>query len=71
MAGAPSQQQSILSGVQMAQAGQPGKVARVDMVTDLEQGSENKLNCLSLQSSQTWRFSPILLDYDPENYFYE
>lgn len=69
MTGAPSQQQSILSGVQMAQAGQPGKVARIDMVTDLEQGSENKLNCLSLQPPQTWRFSPILLDCDPENNF--
>lgn len=42
MTGAPSQQQSMLSGVQMAQAGQPGKVAGIDMATDLEQGSRSK-----------------------------
>ena len=46
MAGAPSQQQPMLSGVQMAQAGQPGKATRTGLVTDLEQGCENKLGYL-------------------------
>lgn len=69
MTGAPNQQQSMLSGVQMAQAGQPGKVAGIEMVADLKQGRGNKLNCLSLQHPQSWRISPVLLDCDPENDF--
>jgi hypothetical protein len=35
MAGAPSQQQPMLSGVQMAQASQPGKVAGIEMYLSL------------------------------------
>lgn len=62
MTGAPSQQQSMLSGVQMTQASQPGKVEGIDMVAELEQGSGNKLHCLSLKHPQNWRISPILLD---------
>lgn len=59
MTGAPSQQQSILSGVQMAQAGQPGKVAGIDIVADLEQGSGNKPNCLSLHIPRAGDFLPF------------
>lgn len=60
MAGAPSQQQPMLSGVQMAQAGQPGKVTGIGMVADLEQGSGNKLGYLGPQRPQSWRYSPFL-----------
>lgn len=54
----------MLSGVQMAQAGQPGKVTRIGLVTDLEQGCENKLGYLPhfpLTPSpglETFSFSP-------------
>lgn len=50
MAGAPSQQQPMLSGVQMAQAGQPGKVAGVERKLTLSRGAGgNKLDYLGLQ----------------------
>lgn len=68
MAGAPSQQQPMLSGVQMAQAGQPGKVTRTGLVTDLEQECENKLGYLPhfpLTPSpelETFSFSPLGCD---------
>lgn len=43
MPGAPNQQQPLLSGVQMAQAGQPGKVTWTDCT-----GVWNELDHLSL-----------------------
>ena len=66
MAGAPSQQQPLLSGVQMAQAGQTGKVAEDDMVADSKQGNRDKLDCLGPQYPRVGDFLLSSLDCDPE-----
>lgn len=65
MAGAPNQQQPLLSGVQMAQAGQTGEGAGNDMVADLENGNRNKLHCLSPQHPRAIDFLLFFLDHDP------
>lgn len=71
MAGAPSQQQPMLSGVQMAQAGQTGEGAGDDVVADLAQGSRNKLVGLGPPHPRAGDFLLFFLNCDPENDFQE
>ncbi|XP_066232160.1 mediator of RNA polymerase II transcription subunit 8 isoform X6 [Saccopteryx leptura] len=62
MAGAPSQQQSMLSGVQMAQAGQPGKMPS-GIKTNIKSASMHPYQrALTMNGAcRTWIFSEIQL----------